>query len=72
MSSKMTSKMFVKFLLINLLIIIDIILVVFFTCSEESHPVFAGSVLFKHTESEMLFKLASDLGRLFCINILTY
>lgn len=64
--------MFVKFLLINLLIILDSIFSCLFICSEESHLVFAGSVLYEHTESEMLFKLASDLGKFFCINIVIY
>lgn len=63
--SFISSKMFAKFLLINLLIILDIIFSCLFTYSEESHLVFAGSVLYRHTESEMLFKLASDLGIFF-------
>lgn len=70
--SFISSKMFAKFLLINLLIILDIIFSCLFTYSEESHLVFAGSVLYRHTESEMLFKLASDLGKFFSVSILTY
>lgn len=64
--------MFVKFLLIDLLIILDSIFSCPFSYSEESHLVFAGFELYKHTESEMLFKLGPDLGKLFCTNILIH